>query len=95
MSLPPSVNHLVLPRTKRRNYNTRNNQTEYSEDNQFQNDVEEEGRDQVDNAVGVGGPTVEFGRQGGVSLQRKRGAWGWMWSVEDRQGKCQTPITIT
>lgn len=86
MSFPPSVNHLVLPRTKRRNYNTRNNQTEYSEDNQFQDDVEEE-RDQVDDAVGVGGPTVEFGRQGGVSLQRKRGSWGWMWSVEDRQGK--------
>ncbi|KIY30912.1 hypothetical protein I305_06662 [Cryptococcus gattii E566] len=85
MSFPPSVNHLVLPRTKGRNNIIHNNQKEFSEDNQFQDDIEEQERDQVDDAVGVGGPTVEFGRQGGVCLQRKRGAWGWLWSVEDRQ----------
>lgn len=92
--IPPSVNHLVLPRTKGRNNNIHNNQTEYSEDNQFQDNIDEQERDQVDDAVGVGGPTVEFGRQGGVCLQRKRGDWGWLWSVEDRQGKRQTPFTI-
>lgn len=94
MSFPPSVNHLILPRTKGRNNNIHNNRTEYSEDNQFQDDIEEQERDQVDDAVGVGGPIVEFGRQGGVCLQRKRGAWGWLWSVEDRQGKSQTLLTI-
>jgi hypothetical protein len=35
--------------------------------------------DEVDVGVGIGGPILDFGREGGVRLESGKGGWKWTW----------------
>ena len=35
--------------------------------------------DDVDVGVGIGGPILDFGREGGVRLESGKGGWKWTW----------------
>jgi hypothetical protein len=36
--------------------------------------------DEVDVGVGIGGPILDFGREGGVRLESGKGGWKWTWA---------------
>lgn len=44
--------------------------------------------DEPETGVGVGGPILDFGKDGSVTLDRSKGLWGWKWikgeSLDDR-----------
>jgi hypothetical protein len=35
--------------------------------------------DDIDVGVGIGGPIIDFGREGGVRLESGKGGWKWTW----------------
>lgn len=37
--------------------------------------------------VGLGGPVLDFGRDGGVKLERHRNRWEWSWLSEECSGR--------
>lgn len=37
--------------------------------------------------VGLGGPVLDFGKDGGVKLERHSNRWEWRWLSEERRGR--------
>lgn len=79
MSFPPSVERIVLPRPKAGNPRPR---TKLLREEEELPDPHEPGSN-----VGVGGPTLDFGRDGGVTLERERGRWAWRWAMGTHNGE--------
>lgn len=40
--------------------------------------------DDVDVGVGIGGPILDYGREGGVRLETGKGGWKWTWVNQKR-----------
>ncbi|WWD22865.1 hypothetical protein CI109_107360 [Kwoniella shandongensis] len=78
MTFPPSVEHLALPSSSRRS-KSRPTSNDFSQSlNKTDAKLEEDTR------VGVGGISLDFGRDGGVGLEKGRKGWGWTWACDDR-----------
>ncbi|WVQ85167.1 hypothetical protein IAT38_007332 [Cryptococcus sp. DSM 104549] len=79
MACPPSVEYLILSRTKRGQRKHTRTESQEAGDN-----IGETSKDGVDVRVGTGGVELDFGRAGGVGLERRRGRWNWRWATENR-----------
>jgi hypothetical protein len=79
MSFPPSVERIVLPRPKSGNPRPR---TKLLPGEEELPNPHEPG-----SHVGVGGPSLDFGRDGGVTLERERGRWAWRWAMGSHNGE--------
>jgi len=70
MSFPASVEQVTPSRLRQKQAKNRRPQ---AEEDEAQYD------DEVDVGVGIGGPVLDFGREGGVRLESGRGGWKWTW----------------
>jgi hypothetical protein len=70
MSYPASVEQVTSSRLRQKQAKIRRPQAEGDE---AQYD------DEVDVGVGIGGPILDFGREGGVRLESGKGGWKWTW----------------
>nr|XP_019048403.1 hypothetical protein I302_02174 [Kwoniella bestiolae CBS 10118]OCF27333.1 hypothetical protein I302_02174 [Kwoniella bestiolae CBS 10118] len=79
MTFPSSVEHLPLPRSKQR---TRIANRERDDGlNQIAPGKDPELRAEVV----VGGTILDFGRSGGVGLERSKNGWEWVWASDERE----------
>ena len=70
MSYPASVEQVTSSRLRQKQAKIRRPQAE-GDDVQYDDDV--------DVGVGIGGPILDFGREGGVRLESGKGGWKWTW----------------
>jgi hypothetical protein len=70
MSYPASVEQVTSSRLRQKQAKIRRPQAE-GDEAQYDDDV--------DVGVGIGGPILDFGRQGGVKLESGKGGWKWSW----------------
>jgi hypothetical protein len=70
MSYPASVEQVTSSRLRQKQAKIRRPQVE-GDEAQFNDDV--------DVGVGIGGPILDFGREGGVRLESGKGGWKWTW----------------
>ncbi|WWC85515.1 uncharacterized protein L201_000379 [Kwoniella dendrophila CBS 6074] len=82
MTFPSSVEHLPLPRSRRHGRRKDKYQDEF--DYGIPQHIEEK-TVEVRSEVGVGGPILDFGRSGGVTLEKGKKGWNWVWASEDRK----------
>ncbi|WWC97298.1 hypothetical protein V866_004177 [Kwoniella sp. B9012] len=80
MTFPSSVEHLPLPRSKQRGRVSRRND-DYDEEEGHRSTPRET---EVRTESGVGGTILDFGRHGGVGLERTKKGWEWVWASEER-----------
>jgi hypothetical protein len=71
MSYPASVEQVISSSLRQKQSRTRR---QFLPDGQDLPDIND-----VDIGVGLGGPTLDFGREGGVRLETERGHWKWTW----------------
>ncbi|KAK8844585.1 hypothetical protein IAR55_006432 [Kwoniella newhampshirensis] len=81
MIFPPSVEHLVLPSSSRK-ARSRPTSTDPSQPSYTPKKTDESHED--DSRVGFGGVTLDFGRSGGVGLEKGKKGWGWVWAGDER-----------
>lgn len=77
MSYPASVEQVTSSRLRQKQAKVRQPLTEGDE---VQYD------DDVDVGVGVGGPILDFGREGGVKLESGNNGWKWTWLNQKGNG---------
>jgi hypothetical protein len=70
MSYPASVEQVTSSRLRQKQAKIRRPQAE-GDEAQYDDDV--------DVGVGIGGPILDFGREGGVKLKSGKGGWKWTW----------------
>jgi len=74
MSYPASVEQVTSSRLRQKQSKSRRRQLEGDE---IQYD------DDLDVGVGLGGPVLDFGREGGVKLESDKGGWKWTWLKQE------------
>jgi len=77
MSYPASVEQVTSSRLRQKQEKIRRPQADGDE---AQYD------DEVDVGVGLGGPILDFGREGGVKLESGGGGWKWTWVNQKGNG---------
>ena len=77
MSYPASVEQVTSSRLRQKQEKNRRPQADGDE---AQYD------DEVDVGVGLGGPILDFGREGGVKLESGGGGWKWTWVNQKGNG---------
>nr|XP_019014207.1 uncharacterized protein I206_00289 [Kwoniella pini CBS 10737]OCF52988.1 hypothetical protein I206_00289 [Kwoniella pini CBS 10737] len=82
MTFPSSVEQLPLPRSKRHGRRLRRDSNGEVID---QSNVNEDHNVPVHSEAGQGGPVLDFGRHGGVVLEKGKKGWEWIWANEDRE----------
>nr|XP_018266353.1 uncharacterized protein I303_00328 [Kwoniella dejecticola CBS 10117]OBR88511.1 hypothetical protein I303_00328 [Kwoniella dejecticola CBS 10117] len=82
MTFPSSVEHLPLPRSKR---HSRRSRRDPDGDIVQQSHVNQEQNQATSAEVGLGGPVLDFGRNGGAVLERNKNGWEWTWANENRK----------
>jgi len=80
MSVPASVNQILLPRARAKRQGPRR-RLRVGEERLDDGDTNEPGI-----GIGVGGTVLDFGKDGGVGLERKKGNWNWVWAEDERNG---------
>jgi hypothetical protein len=82
MSIPASVNQIALPRARARRQPRRRIRA-----------GEQDGAigDELSVDVGVGGVILDFGKGGGVGLERHKGVWKWISATDERDGSSLRP----
>jgi hypothetical protein len=79
MAYPPSVERLPLARRRGGQSKSRKKLLPGEESLPDPTDTKPD--------VGIGGPILDFGRPGGVRLERKRHGWDWSWLAEEIEGR--------
>jgi len=79
MSFPASVEHLPLVRRRRGNLKPRRRL--------LAGEDELPDPDEPPANVGVGGPVLDWGRDGAVRLERVGKGWGWRWIGQENEGQ--------
>jgi hypothetical protein len=80
MSIPASVEQVDLP------------QARYSRKPQQRASKRDAGLYDLDAAIKtgeIGGHVLDFGKDGGAGLEKRKGRWSWTWAGEERTGPSQ------
>ncbi|WVQ93987.1 hypothetical protein IAU59_001065 [Kwoniella sp. CBS 9459] len=84
MSYPASVEHLPLPRSKRRGRRNQDEPAHIPQSSASASRIQNDDGLRADLAGLGGGVVLDFGKAGGAGLERSRRGWAWSWASEER-----------